>query len=241
MSPAHDKFIYAVHKGHKQGIYLTWDECQAQVAGYPGAIFRKCRGIDAAKYFAKHGKLQTEEEKIKSGRVDKSELSRVSLWHRIDEEEIPDPLIVYVDGSAKKDANGFLCGGYGVWFGDGDSRNTKEAFKLPNPTNQRCELMAAIKAIELCSEDQEDLDRELVICSDSRYVWNCLTSWVQSWKKNGWKTRDGSAVKNRSLIEKLWDLCQARKPGGVSIMWTPGHSGVKGNEEADKLADATMS
>lgn len=45
------KFVYAVFKGKNPGIYLTWNECQEQVTGFAGAVFRKCRGIKSAKYF----------------------------------------------------------------------------------------------------------------------------------------------------------------------------------------------
>lgn len=81
-----------------------------------------------------------------------------------------------------------------------------------NPTNNRCELMAAIKAIELTSTKKSDLSRELIICSDSHYAWDCM-GWITGWKMHNWKTTNGTEVKNRGLIEKLWKGCQDRKPG----------------------------
>jgi ribonuclease HI len=135
----------------------------------------------------------------------------VKMCHMQDESimnEIPEDKfeIVYVSGGVKKDKNGFLTGGYLIYFGQNDTRNIKESFKLPNPTNQRCELAGVIKALEAIDEQQP-----LVICIKSEYIYQIISHWIHYWKNNGYKTRDGNEVKNKGLIEKMWNLCSKRK------------------------------
>ena len=48
---------YAVHKGHKKGVFDNWGECQASINGYSGAVFKKCNTQSEANYFCEYGKL----------------------------------------------------------------------------------------------------------------------------------------------------------------------------------------
>ena len=48
---------YAVHKGHKKGVFDNWGECQSSISGYSNAIFKKCDTQSEANYFSEYGKL----------------------------------------------------------------------------------------------------------------------------------------------------------------------------------------
>jgi ribonuclease HI len=95
-------------------------------------------------------------------------------------------------------------------------------------TNNRMELMAAIKALEALKSASS-----VVLHTDSRYVMDGLTRWLPRWKANGWKTADKKPVKNDDLWRAL-DEAVARHT--VDWRWVAGHSGHPENERADALA-----
>ncbi|MGV6819922.1 MAG: ribonuclease HI [Parvularcula sp.] len=99
-------------------------------------------------------------------------------------------------------------------------------------TNNRMELMAAIKALEAV-----EAGTALTLHTDSTYVKNGVTDWIKGWKRNGWRTASRKPVKNKDLWEQLDELATARK---VEWKWVKGHAGNEGNERADELAREGM-
>lgn len=99
----------------------------------------------------------------------------------------------------------------------------------PETTNNRMELMGAIRALE-------SLNRRcrVVITTDSQYVRKGMMEWMPSWKARGWKTAARKPVKNADLWKRL-DAAVARHD--VQWHWVRGHSGHEGNEAADRLAN----
>lgn len=117
---------------------------------------------------------------------------------------------VYTDGSVfnnqrKESLETF--GGIGAFFGIDDERNISEPFYLFPITNNRTEIQAASRAIETFMTDKMmrgDKEKEkLVIMSDSEYMINLITKWINKWKLNMWKTANGKDVKNKDLIYNL--------------------------------------
>ena len=102
-------------------------------------------------------------------------------------------------------------------------------------TNNRMELTAAIKALEYCAEQEEKLPslKHVRIFTDSIYVKEGITVWINSWEKNNWKTADKKNVKNVDLWKKLKELIQSNQ---VEWNWVKGHSEDPMNDLADKLA-----
>jgi ribonuclease HI len=96
-------------------------------------------------------------------------------------------------------------------------------------TNNRMELMAAIRALE-------SLKRccEVSVTTDSVYVRSGITEWLPQWKKRGWKTAARKPVKNVDLWQRLDAAMQGHR---VSWHWVKGHSGHAENERADQLAN----
>ena len=102
-------------------------------------------------------------------------------------------------------------------------------------TNNRMELTAAIKALEYCyNQNEKQLSlRQIKIYTDSTYVKEGITVWINSWIKNNWKTSDKKNVKNIDLWKKLKELTETNQ---VEWNWIKGHSQDPMNELADKLA-----
>ena len=95
-------------------------------------------------------------------------------------------------------------------------------------TNNRMELMAAIRALESLKRPCR-----VRLTTDSEYVMKGIREWLPVWKKRGWKTADRKAVKNADLWARLE---QATTPHEIDWRWVRGHSGHPENELVDRLA-----
>lgn len=87
------------------------------------------------------------------------------------------------------------------------------------------------------NENKMNFD-EFIIHSDSMYVINCCTFWYKKWQVNGWITSNGKDVQNKEDIISVVELIDKLKfkQFNLKIKYVKGHSGVHGNEMADKLA-----
>ena len=99
-----------------------------------------------------------------------------------------------------------------------------------NSTNNRMELMAAIRGLEALSKPCQ-----VLLQSDSQYVVKGITAWLKDWKRRGWKKADGKPVLNADLWQAL-DAQLARHQ--VEARWVKGHAGHAENERVDRLANA---
>jgi ribonuclease HI len=102
----------------------------------------------------------------------------------------------------------------------------------PATTNNRMELMAAIRALEALKGP-----KLVILHTDSKYVMDGLTRWLPRWKANGWKTADKKPVKNSDLWQRLEEATQRHD---IVWRWVEGHSGHIENERADALARAAI-
>jgi len=112
-------------------------------------------------------------------------------------------------------------------------RNVSETLPGSRQTNQRAELTAVLRALEIVPRN-----RNVVVITDSRYAIDCVTSWHFNWKRNGWKTSAGKAVENKDIIENVLTRIEERDKLNVqtAFEWIKGHANHPGNVEADKLA-----
>ena len=140
---------------------------------------------------------------------------------------------VYTDGACPNNGKSEAKAGVGVWWGDGHSLNYSRRVTGDKQTNNVAEIQAAIVAIRQAVKAEK---KKLVIHTDSQFLINCVTKWMQGWKKKGWKTATGQAVKNQDDLMVLDSLLAANR--GLEIRWShvKGHSGNRGNDEADRLA-----
>ena len=98
-----------------------------------------------------------------------------------------------------------------------------------NTTNNKMEMTAAIKALEYFTNSSN-----IQLTTDSNYVKDGIESWIEGWKRNGWKTASKKSVKNKELWVRLDNLNNFHN---ISWKWVKGHSGHRENEIADLLAN----
>ena len=132
---------------------------------------------------------------------------------------------IFTDGACRGNPG---PGGWGALLRYGDVERELFGGEL-NTTNNRMELQAAIEALKAlsrpCSVD---------LTTDSVYVRNGITTWMDNWKKKGWRTAARKPVKNVDLWQALDNESQRHQ---VRWHWVKGHSGHAENERADQLAN----
>ncbi|KAF6767250.1 Ribonuclease H domain protein [Kalmanozyma brasiliensis GHG001] len=141
--------------------------------------------------------------------------------------------VVYCDGSSIGNGKKGARAGWGVFFEDPELHHLNESRRLPGEpqTNNRAELMALIRAIQLCPND----GRQLLIQTDSQYSMDCVEKWISGWKSKGWKTSTGDNVSNKDLIVQLDQEINSRYPP-PKLVKVKAHSGIAGNEIVDRMA-----
>ncbi|MBY0448160.1 MAG: ribonuclease HI [Hyphomonadaceae bacterium] len=133
-------------------------------------------------------------------------------------------VLIWTDGACSGNPG---PGGWGaILQARGQERELQGA--EPQTTNNRMEMMAAIAALEA-------LKRPVLVRlhTDSAYLRNGVTQWIERWRRNGWRTAEGKPVANEDLWRRL-EL--ARAPHQVEWLWVKDHAGDPMNERADKLA-----
>ncbi|MGD8783200.1 MAG: ribonuclease HI [Thioalkalispiraceae bacterium] len=136
-----------------------------------------------------------------------------------------DKVKIYTDGACRGNPG---PGGWGALLRYGNEE--KELYGgEKETTNNRMELMAAIRALE-------SLKRRCVVdlTTDSEYVKNGITQWMANWKKRGWRTANKKPVKNIDLWQRL---DKAANKHDIHWHWVRGHTGHPENERADQLAN----
>lgn len=133
-----------------------------------------------------------------------------------------DKFEIFVDGSATDQAKTLhkkhiRRAGIGI-YQPASGTSIAEPFPLPNPTNNRAEYWACIRALEWILEQTKDRSLEeqakieVYLYCDSQLLINSITKWVKGWKRKGWKKADGKPVLNKELVEKLDQLVTNRLP-----------------------------
>jgi len=134
-------------------------------------------------------------------------------------------VIIYTDGACRGNPG---PGGWGALI-KYDSVEKTIFGGQPNTTNNQMELSAAIEGLAILKEPCN-----VELFTDSKYVMDGITQWIQNWKKNNWRTAAKKDVKNKELWQKLDKLIAQHQ---VQWRWVKGHSGDAGNEAADLLAN----
>lgn len=139
-------------------------------------------------------------------------------------------LTIYCDGACSGNP-GFAGSGLAIY------KNNKKPVLLygafvENGTNNIAELNALLKALQIASQNIGE--EKITIFSDSKYSIDCIKTWAYSWKKNGW-SKKGGEIKNLELIKEAHFLYEDIK-NSIELNHVKGHSGVEGNELADRMA-----
>jgi ribonuclease HI len=134
---------------------------------------------------------------------------------------------IYTDGSSLGNPG---PGGYGVVLRYNEHvKELSGGFR--HTTNNRMEILAAIKALEALSEPCR-----VTLHTDSQYLVNAITKgWARRWQRNGWMRNKKDAALNPDLWARLLPLCDKHQ---VDFVWVRGHAGDPDNERCDELAKA---
>lgn len=187
---------YAVKVGKIPGIYTTWSECESQVKGFSGAIYKSFSTIDDAEKFING------EESEKSVHID----SKTPY--------------AFVDGSFNKDTCVYGYGGFLVENGNTHTvQGSGDNSELASMRNVAGEICGVIKAVKLAL----DLGlKQLTVYYD--YLG------LEAWANRTWKAKKEYTAKYVRCIDK------ARETMDIKFVKVTAHTGIPGNEKADKLA-----
>ena len=250
--------FYAVTNGRENGVYTNWTRASDAVLGFANAKYKgfgtyseaasamDCAGMMSFYVYDGQESLSRAEyehsrmKEVPNNFETKNPVSEKAVENSGDvSEEKPisksNAHTVYIDGSCLGNGSNNAKAGIGLFWGDNHPWNISNSISQEDGetlTNNKAELRAAIRAVEIAQEHKVD---KLVINSDSRYVVLGITQWINQWTKNNWKNASGDKVKNREDWVRLLSLVQ---DGNMDITWNhvKGHDGVTGNEEADALA-----
>ena len=133
--------------------------------------------------------------------------------------------IIYTDGACSGNPG---PGGWGAVIIDEKENQINLSGKEKATTNNRMELVAPIMALKKIKNSSE-----IIIYTDSTYLKDGITIWINNWRKNGWKNANKKPVKNKDLWIMLNNLTEKKL---IDWKWIKAHAGNKFNELADKLA-----
>lgn len=136
-------------------------------------------------------------------------------------------ITIYTDGAARGNPG---PAGWGVLMYI-DEKTVELGGRLGHSTNNIMELTAPIEALKYL--EKFNINKEVEIFSDSKYVINGVNEWVFNWIKNGWKTAAKKPVLNQELWQALHELNQKFNP---KWHYVAGHSGHKENDRVDEIA-----
>lgn len=199
---------YAVKIGQTPGIYSSWDECKAMVHGFPGAVYKSFQTLEEAKQFMGQ-----------SIGAEKPKAEEETQLQDMPDEDLPN-VYAFVDGSYNVATKVYGYGGFLIHDGKKEvlqgAGSEEEMASMRNVAGEVLGSMAAIeKAVELGLP-------ELTIYYD--YMG------IEMWATGAWKRNKKGTIAYYDYVNSVRDKIQ------LHFVKVKGHSGVEGNEEADRLA-----
>ena len=138
---------------------------------------------------------------------------------------------IYTDGACSGNPG---RGGWGFVVVDEGKVIIQKSGFAPETTNNRMEMQAVIEALKELKEDVFS-NCQFTVFTDSSYVKNGITQWINKWKLNGWRSSSKAPVKNQDLW-LLLDSLSSDLASVLSWKWVKGHAGNTFNELCDRLA-----
>ena len=139
-------------------------------------------------------------------------------------------ILIFTDGACSGNPG---PGGFGSIIVYPDGQIQELGGGRSSTTNNRMEMMAAIRALESIAATPG----EVWIMTDSTYVIRGITQWIWGWKKRGWKTIEDQTVTNKDLWQELDRVVTLRKKiSDIQWKYIRGHTGIPGNERCDEIA-----
>ncbi|RWQ98203.1 putative ribonuclease H [Paecilomyces variotii] len=250
-SGADNTRFYGVQRGHKPGVYTDWAKAQEQIRGFVRPKYKKFSTRVEAEEFVQSGQEQpstsvsiSQVKELPGSAGLTSDNPKDDLGFDLEPGTGPlppgaedgfdpnvlfDPTtgrIVYKTKEQKTATKTRPTGSPPI-------RNVSEPLKGNRQTNQRAELFAILRALDIAPRH-----RDVTIFTDSRYAIDCVTVWYIKWRRNKWMTADHKPVENKDLVESILVKIEERNELKVKTLfqWVKGHNRDHGNEEADRLA-----
>lgn len=187
--------------------------------------------FDLSKEFKK---IRETIEKLKeeSPRTQAGELRISDEW-----KNLSNTLFLFTDGACRGNP------GPGAWAYVIQDKTEKVLFQKADvsevTTNNQMEMRSVIEGLEkILLENPLSQGLSVYLSSDSQYVINGMTTWMQGWKKRGWKKADNKAPENVELWKKLDNLIPQFKK--IEYFWVKGHAGHPQNELCDEIANKAL-
>lgn len=226
------KKFYAVKRGRRPGIYPSWPECQQQVSGFAGAIYKGFPSRSAALDWLKGADTPVQPQQL-SLSLDSAAASVSAPTIRL-----------YTDGGSRNHGNkrgqhvkndDKAAWAYLIEYRHRQITGTDGEF---GATNNKMEVTALIKALEYLIAHRLN-DEPILATLDSHYVLDpIMKGWLYGWRRRGWVTSSGSPVAN----QELWATVLRLLPqfSQLRFAWTKGHAVNQGNNMVDELLNETM-
>ena len=149
-----------------------------------------------------------------------------------------DGIIVFTDGASKGNGSRHSRAGCAAIFPYHPELNI--TYTLPvGSTNNRAEYTAIQLALEQTNKDDSTKRKTLYIYTDSQLLVDSMTKWIGSWKRNGWKKRDGKPVLNQDILKRIDELSQIRRVVYKHVLAHTGRDDWQSvwNQKADDAAN----
>lgn len=230
--------FYAVKKGKHPGIYQSWPECQRQVSGFSGAVYKSfSTRAEAVNWLSTGTKPATHQhsQQMSLG---------LDLGTTTPAQVTQSAIRLYTDGGSRNHGNRLgqhvrqndkAAWAYLIIYHQKQITGTGGEF---GATNNRMELMALRNALQALIERGWNCET-ITATLDSHYVLDpIMKGWLYGWYHRGWTTSSGSAVANRELWAEILHLLPQFKH--LRFEWTKGHADNDGNVTVDHLLNRTM-
>ena len=227
---------YGVRVGNNGFVFDNWSECSEFVKGRRGCRYKSFFNEQFAEMFA-----DGNEAAIPDDGMVKSKSKTNPKSPQPDFDPSDGVIRIWTDGATSNNGStdkSKIRAGVGVFFPPPrESWSVSEPFMYVNPTNQRAEILAIIRAIQVLDSRNVPIETPIVIYTDSMYCVKAHKAWIPKWNltKCNWTTTTGTSVKNKALLKHMDKLIRKRK---VQMVHINGHCGIPGNEAADRLAVA---
>ncbi|MFT7288953.1 MAG: ribonuclease HI [Halieaceae bacterium] len=226
---------YVVWQGREPGIYDNWAEAKAQVDGFKNARYKSFPTIEAAAEAYASGSSRSRAAPVSAHTKSKGDTHK-KPQQRAQAAPGPEPAtVIYCDGAASPNPG---PAGTGIAiYRNGCVDELRYGLYQRQGTNNIAELNGILYALKIAQP--LCLAGETVrIASDSDYSIKAISVWAYGWKTKGWR-RGTNEIKNLALVQEAHALYDTLK-NNIELVHVKAHSGIEGNELADRMAMYTL-